>query len=102
MKLALLYIGMVLGGYALHYADMRIAAFACAFFVQATSLLLVATRPKEDEPKIGFGMGFGVAFFIGMGFAPLSYSAVPVLPLVLALAAGWAMHRMFLPKPVFS
>ena len=102
MKLALLYIGMVLGGYALHYGDLRPALFGCALFAQATGLLLVSVRPRPDQPKIAAGMVFGMGFYAAMWLTPLSYSAVPLSPLVLATLGAMFAYRFFAPKKAFT
>lgn len=102
MKLILLYVGMVLSGYALYYANMPLVLIACSFFAQATGLLLMATHPESEVPRIGFGTAFGMSFFMAMGFTPLSYSSVPVLPLILSLLGGLLAQHIFRPKPVFA
>lgn len=93
MKLILMYAGMVLAGYALHYGGLPLVLFGCAFFAQATGLLLVDTRPEADMPRIGFGTVFAMSFFVSMGFVPLSYEAVPILPLLLSLVVGLVARR---------
>lgn len=102
MKHILLYVGMVLSGYALYYANMPLVLIACSFFAQATGLLLMATHPESEVPRIGFGTAFGMSFFVAMGFTPLSYSSVPVLPLILSLLGGLLAQHIFRPKPVFA
>lgn len=102
MKLILFYVGIVLGGYALYYASMDLTLIISTFFAQATTLLLVSTRPKADVPVIGAVGIFAMLFFIGLAFTPLSYAAVPLMPLLLAAAGAGAMAWLMRPKPVFQ
>jgi uncharacterized membrane protein YjjB (DUF3815 family) len=101
MRLIIFYIGMVLAGYALFYADFQAVLVACALFAQATGILLVATRPKKDHPDIAFGMVFGMVLYITLAFSEHSYDIIPLGP-VIAGVIGGILARLFLtPKAAF-
>lgn len=102
MTLVLFYIGITLGGFALHYGALELPLIASVFFAQATTLLLVATRPKADAPRIAAVGIYAVLLFLGLAFTRVDYASVAVLPVLLAAVGAFVMYRVMQPKPVFQ